>query len=317
MALLMLNYGDRMEKTWEACRVVEQEGLSYREAKRVVESNLFLDEYPRWDLGSPHQSVILHEMFLHAESWGQKEVEPMCHWGCQSLVREPNSKEDQYALHLIGYHTSQKELQDVYHSVYLLNWALGFPSCGEVKRKRVIREILSSLQERLRRQTPFTDAKDAPENKMDLAPPPTYEAALWDVRRKVMETAASLQDNLDRLDNELRGRPLARSQSRTWHKTWSRVSVEDSPEAKVECNLRVDIELKLEVRTRNALGVDLGTEQEPGLRIAIRLTSEMNGPVLETVSGNPKIEESALECLKARIWWQRTGNLPLSHLLRT
>ena len=68
MALLMLNYGGRMEKTQEACHVAEQEGLSYREAKWVVESNLFLDEYPRWDLGSPHQSIILHEMFLHAES---------------------------------------------------------------------------------------------------------------------------------------------------------------------------------------------------------------------------------------------------------
>ena len=45
-ALLTLNYGGRMEKSWEACHVAEQEGLSYREAKRVVESNLFLDEYP-------------------------------------------------------------------------------------------------------------------------------------------------------------------------------------------------------------------------------------------------------------------------------
>ena len=32
MALLTLIYGDRMEKTQEAHRVVEQEGLSYREA---------------------------------------------------------------------------------------------------------------------------------------------------------------------------------------------------------------------------------------------------------------------------------------------
>ena len=77
-ALLVLNYGDRMEKTQEACRMVEQAGLSYREAKRVMESDLFLDEYPRWDLGSPHWSVILREMFLHAESQGQKEVEQMC-----------------------------------------------------------------------------------------------------------------------------------------------------------------------------------------------------------------------------------------------
>ena len=68
----------------------------------------------------------------------------MCCRGHQGHVREPNS-EDQSALHLIGYHTSQKELRDVYHSVYLLNRAPGFPSCGEVKRKRAIQEILSSL----------------------------------------------------------------------------------------------------------------------------------------------------------------------------
>ena len=68
-----------MEKTQEAHCMAEQEGLSYREAKWVVESNLFLDEYPRWNLGSLHWLVILHEMFLHAESWGCKEVERMCH----------------------------------------------------------------------------------------------------------------------------------------------------------------------------------------------------------------------------------------------
>ena len=73
----------------------------------------------------------------------------MCHRGCQGHVREPNSEEDQSALHLTGYGTSQKELRDVYHSVYLLNRAPGFPSCGEVKRRRAIQEILSSLQERL------------------------------------------------------------------------------------------------------------------------------------------------------------------------
>ena len=32
----------------------------------MVDLELFLDEYPRWGLGTPHQSVVLHEMFLHA-----------------------------------------------------------------------------------------------------------------------------------------------------------------------------------------------------------------------------------------------------------
>ena len=48
--------------------MAEQEGLSFREAERVVETDLFLDEYPQWNIGSPHWSVILHEMFLHAAS---------------------------------------------------------------------------------------------------------------------------------------------------------------------------------------------------------------------------------------------------------
>ena len=73
-----------MGKTWEACCVVELEGLSYREAEWVVELNLFLDEYPRQNLGSLHRSVILHEMFLHAESWGQKEAECMCSQGTKA-----------------------------------------------------------------------------------------------------------------------------------------------------------------------------------------------------------------------------------------
>ena len=45
-ALLTLEYGDRMEKSQVACCQVEEEGLSFREAERVIESELFLDEYP-------------------------------------------------------------------------------------------------------------------------------------------------------------------------------------------------------------------------------------------------------------------------------
>ena len=108
---------------------------------------------PPWNIGSPHLSVILHEMFLHMASQGQKEAEHMCHWGHQGSVREPSSEADQSTLHLIGFHMSWKELRDVYHSMYLLNRTPGFPSCGEVKRRRAIQEILSSLQDRLWRWT--------------------------------------------------------------------------------------------------------------------------------------------------------------------
>ena len=103
LALLTLEYGDRMEKSQVACCQGQEEGLSFREAEIVIESELFLDEYPQWGLGPPHWSVILHEMFLHAAGWGQKEVERMCCRGHQSSIPEPNPKVDQSAMELVGY----------------------------------------------------------------------------------------------------------------------------------------------------------------------------------------------------------------------
>ena len=41
-------------------------GLSFREAEQRLDAELFLDEYPRWEIEATHQSVVLHEMFLHA-----------------------------------------------------------------------------------------------------------------------------------------------------------------------------------------------------------------------------------------------------------
>ena len=55
-----------MEKSCMACHQAEEEGLSIREVERVIESEMFLDEYPWWELRTPHWTVIFHEMFLHA-----------------------------------------------------------------------------------------------------------------------------------------------------------------------------------------------------------------------------------------------------------
>ena len=40
-------------------------GILVREEEYRIDVELFLDEYPRWELGALHWSVILHEMFLH------------------------------------------------------------------------------------------------------------------------------------------------------------------------------------------------------------------------------------------------------------
>ena len=57
-------------------------GISMREAECRIDIELFLYEYPTWELGAPHQSVILHKMFLHAAEWGCKEAERLIYQGC-------------------------------------------------------------------------------------------------------------------------------------------------------------------------------------------------------------------------------------------
>ena len=96
-SLLELHYGGRMSKSQTAREWAIEVGLLIREAEWRLDAKLFLNEYPRWELGAPHQSIILHEMFLHAAKQGQKEAERfVCqgHWG--SLPR-PDLEADQSA----------------------------------------------------------------------------------------------------------------------------------------------------------------------------------------------------------------------------
>ena len=54
------------------------------------DSELFLDEYPRWRADSPQHPCILQRMFTYAEEAGQKEQEWVTHWGCwQPVSRQP------------------------------------------------------------------------------------------------------------------------------------------------------------------------------------------------------------------------------------
>ena len=64
-SLLELHYGGRLKKSQTTREQARETGLSVREAEQRIDAELFLDEYPKWELGAPHWSVILHEMFLH------------------------------------------------------------------------------------------------------------------------------------------------------------------------------------------------------------------------------------------------------------
>ena len=80
--MLELQYGGRIRKSQTAREQARETGLSVREAEWRIDAELFLDEYSRWELGTPHQSIILHKMFLHAAEQGQKEAERLVCQGC-------------------------------------------------------------------------------------------------------------------------------------------------------------------------------------------------------------------------------------------
>ena len=121
-------------------------------------------------------------------------------------------------MELVGYRTSRQEMWDVYHSVYLLQRCPGSPSCGALRRRRAIQDILSSLQARVQRQT-YSAKIEGPGahggKKVGTEPPQSYEAVLRAAHQKALETAEALCNDLERLNDEHRERSQAHSQSRS------------------------------------------------------------------------------------------------------
>ena len=148
-SLLELHYRDRRHKSHTTREWAIEVGLLLREAEWRFDAKLFLTEYPRWEIGAPHQSVILHEMFLHATEWGQKEAERFICQGYQDSLPRPDPEVDQSAMKLVGYRTSHKKIRDLYHSVYLSRWPPGPLPCRPPQRRETIHDILSSLRNHL------------------------------------------------------------------------------------------------------------------------------------------------------------------------
>ena len=154
-ALLILTYGDRMEKTWEACHMAEQEGLSYREAKRrsaeewrpmhemerAVDVDLFLEAQPPWAKDSPQCLIIFHEMLLHAASEGQKEAKRVVCRGCRWYMPQLNPEAGIPAVQLVHPGIDREELLGLYLEVYKLH-RLPSPPPGELA---ILKEVSSAL----------------------------------------------------------------------------------------------------------------------------------------------------------------------------
>ena len=220
-SLLELHYGGRMSKSQTTREWAMEVGLSVREAEERIDAELFLDEYPRWELGSsplvcyPPKDVSTCSQ-VRAE--GGREAHPT---RPQGSVSRPDLKADQSAMELVGYLTSHKEIWDIYHSVYLLRRSPGLPPCRSQQRREAIHDILSSLRSQLHQWVYPTAAKETwwPVDKHqsrfrrrgDL-----HEEALWEARaahQRVLEATQVLKSDIERLSWGMRDAPWTCSHS--------------------------------------------------------------------------------------------------------
>ena len=93
-ALLELQYQDKWQKSLATKERVKKEGLSIQEAEHCLDTELFLDKYPWWDVRGLHCLFILQRMFVHAAESGQKEAERLICCGCWCDLPRLNPRAD-------------------------------------------------------------------------------------------------------------------------------------------------------------------------------------------------------------------------------
>ena len=112
-----------------------------------MDIEMFLDEYPLWEVGGMHCPVMLQGMFLQATHLGWKEAEQMIHQGCQQSLLKLNPEfADVATMQIVGYRTSHEEIRNLFHEVHLLRRPPGLPPYGPEWMRKVTNDILSSFR---------------------------------------------------------------------------------------------------------------------------------------------------------------------------
>ena len=240
--LLVAWYGSKWEQCQEAkWRSAEGWG-PIREMEWAVDVDLFLSAQNHWADNSPHHLVILHEMFLHATSEGQKEVERVMCRGYWWHMPQLDPRADLTAVQLVHPKIGRRELLDLYLEVYKLHRLPGSP-LGELA---ILQEISSTIP------GPTSEEEQSPSaqrlsSHRDLCPPedqhPCRErgraldrslARVCEVHWQMLSTVATLEEEIERLHwIKVCSTPEWRPRSGTWQrldrkrKRWHQVSFAD------------------------------------------------------------------------------------------
>ena len=188
-----------------------------------MDAEMFLDEYPLWKVGGPPHAIILQGMFVHATESGQKEAERLICQGCLQGFLRLNPEADVPAIQLIGYWTSQKEIQYLLDEVYMLKRPPSLPPCGPKQMEKATRDILSSLGSYLQRRGGTVKMEEDQRGAAAATPQPSchteshsqtpgreysHNEALQEAReahRWALEAVCMLELNVERLNKEADG----------------------------------------------------------------------------------------------------------------
>ena len=166
---------DKWHKSLAAKEWAKEGGLSIQEAECHLDAELFLNEYPQWDVRGLHCPFILQRMFVHATESGWKEAERLIWCSCWHGLHRLDPEADASTIQVVGYWTSREEIGDLYHQVYMLKRLSRPPLCEPKRAQEVMRDILSSLKDCLRQRRGEQSGRSR-----ELEPASAHPSHHWD-----------------------------------------------------------------------------------------------------------------------------------------
>ena len=183
------------------------EGQSVQQTERMMDIELFLEGQTKWEEDSPHQLVMLYEMFRHAANEGQKEAEQTVCQGHWEGLPKLDPEADLSAIKLVSPKTTKEEILSLYLEVYKQQRLPGSLP-GELE---LTEEVVSSFKghqgqkkERTPRATVRPQSFDAWPSKGRVTGKRETSiekslALIREAHQKVLATAAALKGEIERL----------------------------------------------------------------------------------------------------------------------
>ena len=177
----------------------------------MMDIELFLEGQTKCEEDSPHQLVMLYEMFRHAADEGQKEAEQMVCQGCQQGLPKLDPEADLSSIQLISPKTTKEEILSLYLKVYKQQRLPGSLP-GEPELTKEVVSSFKGCQGQKEERTPSVTVRA---RSIDTQPSKSRVpgkrktskekslAPLREAHQKVLAATAALEGEIERLSHPL------------------------------------------------------------------------------------------------------------------